>query len=79
MSDTSSEAGTGRVAALEPIDAADRRRALLIVNPHATAVSERLRNLVVHALSTRYEIETAETEARGHATELAREGARDGC
>jgi len=79
VSETSSEtAAAAHVAALEPIDAADRRRALLIVNPYATAVTERLRNLVVHALSTRYEIVTAETEARGHATELAREGARDG-
>jgi diacylglycerol kinase family enzyme len=63
--------------ALEPIDVADRRRALLIVNPFATAVSDRLRNLVVHALAARYEVEAVATEARGHATEIAAQAARE--
>lgn len=66
------------LATLAPIDAADRRRALVIVNPFATTVSDRLRNLVVHALAARYEVEAVETRARGHAIEIAREAAAGG-
>jgi len=66
------------VATLEPIGEADRRRALVIINPFATTVSDRLRHLVVHALSARYNVDAVETERRGHATELAREAAADG-
>src|SRR5579862_7467449 len=65
------------LAALAPIGEAARRRALVIVNPHATSVTERLRNLVMYALAARYEVEAVETAGRGHATELAREAARD--
>jgi diacylglycerol kinase family enzyme len=54
-----------------------RRRMLVIVNPYATTVSERLKNLVVHALRGRYHVEAVETEARAHATELCREAARE--
>jgi len=50
---------------------------LIIVNPYATTVSERLRNLVVYALQSRYEVEAVSTEAQNHATEIGRE-ARDG-
>ena len=49
---------------------------LVIVNPYATTVSERLKNLVVYALRGRYDVEAVETEARDHATELCREAAR---
>jgi diacylglycerol kinase family enzyme len=66
------------LATLAPIEAADRRRALVIVNPFATAVSDRLRNLVIHALAARYEVEAVETRSRGHAIEIAREAAGDG-
>ena len=38
-------------------------RMLLIVNPWATTVSARLKNLVVYALRGRYDIEAVETEA----------------
>ncbi|HTC71866.1 MAG TPA: diacylglycerol kinase family protein [Solirubrobacteraceae bacterium] len=55
-----------------------RRRMLLIVNPYATTVSDRLRNLVVYALQGRYEVDAVDTEARGHATELCREAAHEG-
>ena len=48
---------------------------LAIVNPYATTVSERLKDLVVSALRSRYQVEAVETEARGHAIELAREAA----
>ena len=50
---------------------------LIIVNPYATTVSDRLRNLVVYALQGRYEVEAVSTEAQNHATEIGRE-ARDG-
>ncbi len=50
---------------------------LIIVNPYATTVSDRLRNLVVYALQGRYEVEAVTTEAQNHATEIGRE-ARDG-
>jgi diacylglycerol kinase family enzyme len=43
---------------------------LLIVNPKATTVSNRLKNLIVYALRARYEVDSVETEDRNHATEL---------
>jgi len=46
---------------------------LLIVNPYATTVSDRLKNLVVYALEGRYEVEMVATEAQNHATEIGRE------
>ncbi|HVT00349.1 MAG TPA: diacylglycerol kinase family protein [Solirubrobacterales bacterium] len=54
-----------------------KKRMLIIVNPYATTVSDRLRNLVVYALQGRYEVEAVATEAQNHATEIGRE-ARDG-
>jgi diacylglycerol kinase family enzyme len=50
-----------------------KRRMLLIVNPYATTVSNRLKNLVVYALQGRFEVETVDTEAQNHATEIGRE------
>lgn len=50
---------------------------LIIVNPYATTVSDRLRNLVVYALQGRFDVEAVTTEAQNHATEIGRE-ARDG-
>jgi diacylglycerol kinase family enzyme len=55
-----------------------KKRMLVIVNPYATTVSDRLRHLVVYALQSRYEVEAVDTEARAHATELCREAARAG-
>ena len=52
-------------------------RVLVIVNPHATTVSDRLRNLVIYALQGRFEVEVEETAGRDHAIEIGR-GARDG-
>jgi diacylglycerol kinase family enzyme len=46
---------------------------LIIVNPYATTVSDRLKNLVVYALQGRFEVETIMTEAQNHATEIGRE------
>src|SRR5512140_589519 len=57
---------------------ADKKRMLIIVNPYATTVSDRLKNLVVYALRGRYEVDAIDTAARDHATELSREAARDG-
>ena len=56
----------------------DRKRMLVIVNPHATTVSGRLRRLVVSALQGRYEVEATDTDAKGHAMQLAREAAGEG-
>ncbi|HET9162902.1 MAG TPA: diacylglycerol kinase family protein [Solirubrobacterales bacterium] len=50
-----------------------KKRMLLIVNPYATTVSDRLKNLVVYALQGRYEVEVVATEAQNHATEIGRE------
>jgi diacylglycerol kinase family enzyme len=58
--------------------AAPSRRMLVIVNPYATTVSDRLKTLVVYALRGRYEVHAVDTEARDHATELCREAAREG-
>jgi diacylglycerol kinase family enzyme len=51
---------------------------LVIVNPYATTVSDRLKNLVVYALESRYEVETVDTEKRDHATQICREAASEG-
>ena len=51
---------------------------LVIVNPYATTVSDRLKNLVVYALRGRYQVDAIDTDARDHATELSREAAREG-
>jgi diacylglycerol kinase family enzyme len=50
---------------------------LIIVNPYATTVSNRLKNLVVYALQGRYDVEAVSTEAQRHAIEIGRE-AREG-
>ncbi len=65
-------------AALALGRSAPSRRMLIIVNPYATTVSDRLKNLVVYALRGRYEVDAIDTNARGHATELSREAAREG-
>jgi diacylglycerol kinase family enzyme len=65
-------------SALEPSSPAIKRRMLIIVNPYATTVSDRLRHLVVYALQGRFEVDAVDTEARGHATELCREAAHEG-
>jgi len=63
---------------LESSRAALKRRMLLIVNPHATAVSGTLREMVLFALQNRFRVDAVDTEARGHATELCREAAEEG-
>jgi len=61
-----------------PSSVAGKRRMLIIVNPSAATVSDRLRHLVVYALKGRFEVDAVDTEARGHATELCREAAHEG-
>src|SRR6201995_5912452 len=65
-------------AALALGTSAPSRRMLIIVNPYATTVSDRLKNLVVYALRGRYRVDAIDTDARDHATELSREAAGEG-
>jgi diacylglycerol kinase family enzyme len=59
-------------------DRTPKRRMLVIVNPYATTVSDRLRNLVVYALGSRYAVEAIDTQERGHAIQICREAAIEG-
>jgi diacylglycerol kinase family enzyme len=59
-------------------DRTPKRRMLVIVNPYATTVSDRLRNLVVYALGSRYAVEAIDTQERGHAVQICREAASEG-
>lgn len=72
----------GAIERLEALLAAGtpgpRKRMMIIVNPYATTVSDRLKKLVVYALRGTYEVTAIDTQARDHATELCREAARDG-
>ncbi|MGA9856495.1 MAG: diacylglycerol kinase family protein [Solirubrobacteraceae bacterium] len=69
-----------RLAAITELENPDapRRRMLVIVNPYATTVSDRLKHLVVYALRGRYEVSAVDTEAKDHATELCRQAADEG-
>jgi diacylglycerol kinase family enzyme len=62
----------------EPSPQVAKRRMLLIVNPYATTVDGRLRELVVYGLQGRFQVDAVDTEARGPATELCREAAHEG-
>src|SRR5437773_3447918 len=68
-----------RLGAAFPLTAdTERKRMLVIVNPYATTVSDRLKNLVVYALQGRYEVEAVDTTGRNHATDLCRQAAHEG-
>lgn len=57
-----------------------KRRLLVIVNPYATTVSDRLKNLVIYALQGRFEVEVEATDRQQHAIEIgcdARNGGYD--
>ncbi|MCB0865306.1 MAG: NAD(+)/NADH kinase [Solirubrobacterales bacterium] len=56
----------------------EKKRMLIIVNPYATTVSDRLKSLVVYALQGRYEVEAVSTESQNHATEIGREAVDGG-
>lgn len=53
--------------------ASGKRRMLIIVNPYATTVSDRLKNLVIYALQGRFEVEVEATEKQDHAIEIGRD------
>src|SRR5436309_2202967 len=59
-------------------DRGPKRSMLVIVNPYASTVSDRLKNLVVYAVEGRYSVEAVGTTARSHATEICREAAAEG-
>src|ERR687898_1055876 len=76
---------TAQAAALERLadtsslaQSVPARRMLVIVNPYATTMSVRLKQLVVYALQGRYDVEAIDTQRKGHATELCREAAGEG-
>jgi diacylglycerol kinase family enzyme len=73
-----SEARAEELAQRLSATSAAKKRMLVIVNPYATTVSDRLRNLVVYALAARYEVEAVDTERRDHATQICREAAGEG-
>ncbi len=54
------------------------QRARLIVNPHATTTSPRARDVLTQALASQVSLDITETQARGHAAELAFDAARAG-
>jgi diacylglycerol kinase family enzyme len=56
----------------------ERKRMLMVINPYATTVSDRLRTLVVSALRGRYDVDAIDTEGPNHATALTREAAAEG-
>ena len=55
-----------------------KKRMLIIVNPYAKTVSDRLRNLVVYALQGRFDVEAVSTQAQNHATQIGREACDGG-
>jgi diacylglycerol kinase family enzyme len=76
-------ASTDPLARLEALSELERdhrpqRRMLVIVNPYATTVSDRLKHLVVYALRGRYDVHAVDTEARDHATALSRDAVAQG-
>ncbi len=77
MTATSSESVARLEAILGVGSRAPSKRMLIIVNPYATTVSDRLKNLVVYALRGSYEVVAVDTESRDHATEICRQAARE--
>lgn len=53
-------------------------RALLVVNPKATATSSRVRDVLAHALASETRLDVVETKKRDHATELAEQAVGEG-
>jgi len=67
-----------RLAAPAPVSAGRSKRMLVIANPYATTMSDRLKQVVHHALRRRYEVEAVDTERPGHAMTLGRDAVADG-
>src|SRR5437763_767742 len=53
-------------------------RALVVVNPAATATTPKGRDVLVRALGSELKVDVAETEHRGHGRELGRRATEDG-
>jgi diacylglycerol kinase family enzyme len=53
-------------------------RALLVVNPKATATTARVRDVLARALGSDLKVDLAETQRRGHAIELGAQAAAEG-
>jgi diacylglycerol kinase family enzyme len=53
-------------------------RALLVVNPNATATTPRTRDVIAGALGSELKLDVVETASRGHASELAALARHDG-
>jgi len=53
-------------------------RALLVVNPKATATSPRVRDVLARALGSDLKVDLVETQRRGHAIELGAQAAAEG-
>jgi diacylglycerol kinase family enzyme len=53
-------------------------RALLVVNPKATATTARVRDVLARALGSDLKVDVAETQRRGHAIELGAQAASEG-
>lgn len=53
-------------------------RALLVLNPSATNVSRRVRDVIAAALAAEVKIDVVETKRRGHATHIAAGAAHEG-
>ncbi|MBV9046698.1 MAG: NAD(+)/NADH kinase [Solirubrobacterales bacterium] len=78
MAALSSDPAERLETALGVRERAPSKRMLVIVNPYATTVSDRLRNLVVYALRGRYQVDAVDTESRDHATQLCRDAEHQG-
>jgi diacylglycerol kinase family enzyme len=78
MAASSTDPITRLEAALNVTGSTPSKRMLVIINPYATTVSDRLKSLVVYALRGRYHVDAVDTERRDHATELCREAAAEG-
>lgn len=67
----------GRKLTRLPVDKpGPKKRMLLVVNPYASTVSSRLKNVVIYALQSRYEIEAIETRERNHAVSIVQSALR---
>src|SRR3954471_14596741 len=53
-------------------------RALVVVNPAATATTPKARDVLVRALASDLKVDVVETEHRGHGRELGRRAVEDG-
>ncbi len=78
MNDDSLDPASRLEANLSLPSSSPSMRMLVIVNPYATTVSDRLKHLVVYALRGRYLVDAVDTERRNHATELCRAAAQQG-